>query len=159
MKHVKLFESYADGNVDSIPPKDFNLEVEKIMGMDPVEGALLFQKLMGENFKNVPPDGLSLRAIRKYTDYMTGLDPMKKEEIKKALASNRSITNLDDAEKILLNKVDVAKKNYKKIMKDSKDKEEAERNAPFAAETARKSIILDKFAAGEITKEEALAAL
>jgi hypothetical protein len=156
MKHVKLFESHEEESNQAFRFVD---EVNKAIGMDPVEGALLFQKLMGENFNNVPPSGFAFQAIQKYADHMKGLDPQQKAEVKKALSANRSLTNLEDAEKVLLNKVDAAKKNYGKIMKGLEDKEETKRNAPFAAENARKSAILDKFAAGEITKEEALASL
>ena len=83
---------------------------------------------------------------------MKGLDPQQKAEVKKALSANRSLTNLEDAENILLQKIGTAKERYDKVMKNSKD---AEKEVP-PTEDVRRSDILDMFAAGKITKEEAL---
>ena len=177
MKHIKLFESHEEESNQAFRFVD---EVNKAIEMDPVEGALYFQKLMGENFNKVPPSGFAFRAVRKYTDHVMGLDPQQKAEVKKALSANPSLTNLEDAENIINQKVKIAKEKYDEVMKNYANRKEdvpstpedvrrsdkvmknldnRKEDVPSTPEDVRRSDILDKFAAGEITKEEALASL
>lgn len=153
MKHIKLFESHEEESNQAFRFVD---EVDKAIEMDPVEGALYFQKLMGENFNKVPPSGFAFQAVQKYTNHVKGLNPQQKAEVKKALSDNRSLTNLEDAENTINQKVKIAKEKYDKVMKNLDNRKE---DVPPSPEDVRRSDILDKFAAGEITKEGALASL
>jgi len=163
MKHVKLYESWDEGQ-DNYPdpavlsPDEFEAEIEKAIQMeDPVAGALRIQKLI-RNLKDAPEDMKVYNSVRKYKDYTEGLTPQQREDIKKALASTKkSEADWEADANILEPKLRSALKAQRDDLLSKLDKKNDQ--DPMERNKQHKSDILDKFAAGEITKEEALAAL
>jgi len=163
MKHVKLFESYTDVNTDNMSPEDFEMEVEKIIKMDPEEGARMMNSIIMDKDPVIFHKGL-----KKYAEWTRTLSDEQKEIVRKAIADEKRKTNPDYKSRF---EVDAEYKAREKAKQDERDRLNAEQRA-FAAEERKKndqrnallkaelmskrSNILDKFAAGEITKEEAL---
>jgi hypothetical protein len=164
MKHVKLFESFdtmisPEELETQMTPEEYGAEIDKAIQMGHVEGAKhvkslktlnLYQSSSKEN-RRMPMKYAA--HMKRYHNHMDSFTPDQKIEIRKALIPGYKTPEEEEAER---------KANHAASLQKSKDywagqeREREERNAPIRS---KRSAVLDRFAAGEITKEEALAAL
>jgi len=164
MKHVKLFESFdtmiSPEEIETqMTPEEYGAEIDKAIQMGPGEGAKhvkslktlnLYQSSSKEN-RRMPMKYAA--HMKRYQDHMNSFTPDQKIEIKKALIPGYKTPEEEEAER---------QANFAASQQRHKDywagqeREKEERNATI---TAKRSDILDRLIAGEITKEEALASL
>ena len=141
MKHVKLFESFDT----MISPEEFEAGINNAREMGHLEAARYIRNIGREN----PGMKMSRPHMHKIKAFADSLPPEQLEDVR----NDYSQKERED---------DMIKGQERMMQRDAEEKarKSMERKQKFVAtKNAMKSDILDRFAAGEITKEEALAAL
>lgn len=141
MKHVKLFESFNT----MISPEEFEAGINKAKEMGHIEGGRYIRNAGKAN----PGMPMSRAHTYKIKTFVDSLSPEQLEDIRNDYSQDERYADRMEREKMRM-QGDAEEKARKSM----------ERKQKFVAtKNAMKSDILDRFAAGEITKEEALAAL
>jgi membrane carboxypeptidase/penicillin-binding protein len=170
MNHIKLFESFENAPDEleaMMTPEEFGAEVDKAIQMGHVEGAKHINSLGPLNLmrssseRAQPMTRKYMEHMSRYTNHMESFTPDQKIEIRKALNSDYKTAEEQEAER---ESNFAASQQRHKDYWSGQEREKVERNAPITARrnatiVSKRSDILDRLIAGEITKEEALAAL
>ena len=170
MNHIKSFESFEnapDELEDMMTPEEFGAEIDKAIQMGHVEGAKHVKSLgpldlmRSSSEKDRTMARKYMDHMSRYTNHMESFTPDQKIEIRKAL--DLKYKTAEEIEKERESNFAASQQRHKDYWA-GQERERGERNAPITAKrsatiASKRSDILDRLIAGEITKEEALAAL